>query len=41
MSFAISITSPNTSDVATDGGLAFEPIMFGNVDIMSPFLSST
>jgi len=43
MSFAISITSPDTTDAdhCTDGGLASEPIMLRNVDIMSPLLSST
>jgi hypothetical protein len=37
MSFAISITSPDT----TDAGSASEPIMLRNVDMVSPLLSST
>jgi hypothetical protein len=41
MSFAISITSPDTTNAATEGGSASEPIMLRNVDIMSPLLSST
>jgi hypothetical protein len=45
MSFAITITSPDTTDATdhgTDGGSAFEPIMLRNVDIvLSPLLSST
>jgi len=44
MSFAISITSPDTTDAAdhsTNGGSASEPIMLRNVDIMSPLLSWT
>jgi hypothetical protein len=43
MSFAISITSPDTThaDHCTDGGSASEPIMLRNVDIVSPLLSST
>ncbi len=41
MSFAISITSPNTIDATIDGGSVVEPIMFGNVDIVSPLLSLT
>jgi hypothetical protein len=44
MSFAISITSPDTTDAtnhSTDGASASEPIMFRNVDIVSPLLSST
>jgi hypothetical protein len=44
MSFAISIRLPDTADAAdhcTDGGLASEPIMLRNVDIMSPLLSLT
>jgi hypothetical protein len=41
MSFAISITSPDTTDAATAGGSASEPIMLSNVDIVSPLLSLT
>jgi hypothetical protein len=46
MSFAITITSPDTTDDAidhcTDGGSASEPIMLRNVDIMLlPLFSST
>jgi hypothetical protein len=44
MSFAISITSPDTTDAAdhcTDGGSASEPIMLRNVDIVSPLFSLT
>ncbi len=43
MSFAISITSPNTTDAdhCTDGGSASAAIMLRNVGIMSPLLSST
>jgi hypothetical protein len=43
MSFAISITSPDTTDAdhCTDGGSASEPIMLLTVDIVSPLLSST
>jgi len=41
MSFAISITSPNTTDAATDGGSAIELIMLSNVDIVSPLFNLT
>jgi len=43
MSFAISITLPNTTDAdnRTDGGSASAAIMLHNVGIMSPLLSST
>ncbi len=43
ISFAISITTPNTTDAdhCTDGGSASAPIMLRNVGIMSPLLSST
>jgi hypothetical protein len=40
MSFAISITSPDTTDAASDGGSASKPIMLlRNVDIVSPLFS--
>jgi hypothetical protein len=41
MSFAISITSPDTTDAATNGGWASEPIMLRNVDMVSLLLSLT